>query len=117
MPNYCAKCKTCGKIFDYFCPISERNNPVKCECGSIAERDVESEFKVGRRPKWVSDNPRWSVSMGVPPSQVEDFRKRFPNSVYDNRGRLLVKNRKDKIRQMRERGFEELGSKETPWLN
>ena len=107
MPSYTASCK-CGRIFQYISTISARNDPVECECGSTANRDVEAELNVGKRTKWVSDNPRWSLSMGVPPSQVNEFRKRFPNSVYDNRGRLLVKNRKDKLKQAKERGFVEL---------
>jgi len=106
MPSYTAKCSKCGKVFNYFSTISERNEPVECECGELAERNVESEL-ANYGGQITVDNPRWSLSMGVPPSQVEEFRKRFPNSTYDNNGRLLVKNRKDKLRQMNERGFTE----------
>jgi hypothetical protein len=110
MPYYTASCK-CGKIFQYISTIAGRNDPVECECGSVANRDIEAELAVGSRHKWVSDNPRWSISMGVPPSQVNEFRRRFPNSTYDDRGRLLVKNRKDKLRQANERGFVELDTR------
>lgn len=110
MPEFTASCK-CGRIFRYISTISARNEPVECECGSMADRDIEAELAVGSRNKWVSDNPRWSISMGVPPGQVNEFRKRFPNSAYDNRGRLLVKNRKDKLRQMKERDFCELDTR------
>lgn len=110
MPSYTALCE-CGRIFQYISTISARNNPVECECGSMANRDVEAELAVGSRTKWVSDNPRWSISMGVPPSQVNEFRKRFPNSTYDNRGRLLIKNRKHKLQEMKARDFVELGDR------
>jgi hypothetical protein len=50
-------------------------------------------------------NERWSTSMGVPAIQVNDFRKRFPGSTYSDDGRLLIKSRSDKKRQMAERGF------------
>lgn len=112
MPSYVATCKECGKTFEYFSTIKDRNEPVDCECGAKANRDVEAELApIGDRHKWVTENERWSISMGVPPSQVEEFRKRFPNSVYDNRGRLLIKDRKDKLRQMKERGFTEYDNK------
>jgi len=55
--------------------------------------------------KTMQSNPRWSTSMGVPANQVEQFSKRFPGSTYSPDGRLLVKNRVDKLRQMKERGF------------
>lgn len=48
---------------------------------------------------------RWSTSMGVPANQVKQFSERFPNSTYSPDGRLLIKNRADKKRQMAERGF------------
>ena len=55
-----------------------------------------------------AENERWSESMGVPTNQIEQFRERYPNSTYDNRGRLLIRNRPDKLRQAKERGFIEL---------
>lgn len=110
MPSYTASCK-CGRIFQYISTILGRNEPIQCECGSMANRDVEAELAVGSRVKWVSDNPRWSISMGVPPSQVSEFRKRFPGSTYDNQGRLLVKNRKHKLQEMKARDFVELDNR------
>jgi hypothetical protein len=111
MPEYVAKC-SCGKTFRYSSLISNRNEPTECECGLMANRDVGAEFKsIGDRHKWVTDNERWSLSMGVPVAQLDEFRKRFPNSTYDDRGRLLIKNRKDKLRQMKERDFCELSDR------
>jgi len=117
MPSYTARCTKCDKVFEYFSSISERNKPVECECGSMANRDVEAELAPRPGVKFVTENERWSISMGCPQSQIEEFRKRFPNSVYDNKGRLLVKNRRDKLRQMKERGMMEWGANETPWKN
>ena len=109
MPEYMASCKYCGKSFSFMSTVSDRNKPVECECGSMAKRDLQVEFAPrGLRNKWITDNPRWSLSMGVPPSQVAAFRKRFPDSVYDNNGRLLIKNRKHKLQEMKRRDFCEL---------
>jgi len=52
-------------------------------------------------------NIRWSTSMGVPANQVEQFRERFPDSVYSPDGRLQVKSRAHKKKLMAERGFVE----------
>jgi putative FmdB family regulatory protein len=111
MPFYAYKCQKCGLVFRDLATITERNDPVDCEkegCCGKAHRAVGAELAPRSGQKWVTDNPRWSRSMGVPPMQVEEFRKRFPGSVYDDNGRLLIKNRKDKLRQMKERGFVEL---------
>lgn len=82
---------------------------VNCpECGSKSCRvryspknDIKSEFA----NICYDDNERWSIAMGVPAHQVDEFRRRFPNSTYRDDGALLVKNRPDKLRQIRERGF------------
>ena len=109
IPNYTASCKFCKKVFRYLSTISKRNEPVECECGSLAKRDVEAELAPrGTRHKWITENERWSRSMGVPPASLAEYRKRFPNSVYNDKGLLLIKNRKDKLRQIKERDMCEL---------
>jgi len=82
--------------------MSNYKTPQHCEKGHLSIRDLKAECVQG-----IVDNERWSISMGCPTSQVNEFRKRFPNSVYSDDGRLLVKNRKDKIRQGNERGMVE----------
>ncbi len=49
--------------------------------------------------------------MGVPVASLAEYRKKFPNSTYDNAGRLLIKSRSDKMRQANERGFCELDNR------
>ena len=106
MPLYSYFCSRCGN-FDSINTISGRNK-IECpKCGRTCERDIEYEC-LSANVQVVTDHPRWSISMGVPACQVEQFRKMFPNSTYDSNGRLLIKNRKDKLRQMDERGFVEL---------
>jgi len=56
----------------------------------------------------MRDNERWSWSMGINPEDIPKAMKRFPNSEYHPvTGQLKVKNRADKIRQMKERGLVE----------
>jgi hypothetical protein len=54
------------------------------------------------------ENERWSESMGVTPEQIPEAMRTFPGSVYDSTGRLLIKNRKHKIQEMKRRGYAEL---------
>jgi putative FmdB family regulatory protein len=106
MPSYGYHCSRCGN-FDSINTIANRNKTECPKCGRVCERDIEYELSCSDIQA-VTDHPRWSVSMGVPVSQVEEFRKRFPDSIYDNRGRLLIKNRKHKLQEADRRDFVEL---------
>ena len=109
MPSYRARCLDCVEVFEYFSTIVNRNHPSGCSCGGLAERDVEAELaSIGDRKKWVTDNERWSLSMGVPPASLAEYRERYPNSTYRDDGRLLIKNRKHKLQEAKARGFVEL---------
>lgn len=112
--TYVARCEKCDKTFDYHSHIDGRNCPVFCNfCDGKAHRDVEAEFakRRGDKKKWVTDNERWSLAAGVPVSQLNEFRKRFPESTYDNKGRLLIKNRKHKLQELKRRGMIELDNR------
>lgn len=106
MPFYWYKCK-CGKEFDSFSSIKKRNKPQKCpSCGGKATRDIASEFaNFGRVNELMVDRPRYSDAMGINPDQLNEFRKHYPDSVYDDEGRLLVRNRAHKKREMKRRGY------------
>ena len=103
-----ATCKYCKRTFRYMSTISNREEPVECECGLRAERDVEAELAPRPMIKLITENERWSRSMGVPQASLAEYRKKYPNSTYDDKGRLLIKSRSDKKRQMTERDMCEL---------
>lgn len=107
MPEYAYRCRGCDKVFHDLNTISNRGI-TDCECGGKADRDLDAELTPRRGVKWVTENERWSRSMGVPPGQVTEFRKRFPNSTYNDKGDLLIKSRSDKVRQAKERDMIEL---------
>jgi len=48
---------------------------------------------------------RWSDAMGVHPNQIPEAIKRYPGSVYDKEGRLLIRNRAHKKFEMKRRGY------------
>ena len=55
------------------------------------------------------DNPRWSWSMGVNVQDIPVMMKKYSDRTYNPKtGQLLVKNRPNKKRLMREHGLEEL---------
>lgn len=110
MPEYSYRCKKCNLVFQDLITISKCNDLVDCEnekCNGKASRDRNAELanSRGSRVKQITENGHWSRAMGVPPGQVAEFRKRFPNSTYNNKGDVWVKNVKDKRRQQKERGM------------
>ena len=109
MPTYGYRCEKCDLVFRDLNTISNRAT-TDCECGGKANRDMDAELALSRgsRHKWVTENERWSRSMGVPTKQLAEFRKKYPNSTYNDKGHLLIKSRSDKMRQAKERGFVEL---------
>lgn len=111
MPTYSYRCEKCDLVFQDLVTISKRNDSVDCEsenCNGKANRDTEAELAGSSGCQVITDNEHWSLSMGVPASQVAEFRKKFPNSTYHDDGRLLVKNQKHKRKQGAERGMGEL---------
>ena len=107
MPLYGYCCPECGS-FKSINTIAGRHMTECPECGQPSPRDVVFEFADCEGPQVITDHLRWSISMGVPASQVQEFRKRFPDSVYSDDGRLLIKNRKHKLEEAKRRGFVEL---------
>ena len=109
MPEYTFRCKDCDIVFRGIATISKRNELQDCECGGKAKRDIDAELAfVGKGCKWVTENERWSRSMGVPVKQLDEFRKKYPHHVYNDKGHLLVKDRKHKLKLAKEREFVEL---------
>jgi hypothetical protein len=47
------------------------------------------------------------MALGVAPNQIEAARKIHPDAEFNERGDMLIKNRADKKRRMKERGFVE----------
>lgn len=97
-------CKDCGyqKLLAEEEPI-----PRACpECGCTRCTVVYGKVRP-RSNVFVTyeDSPRWSEAMGVAPQQVEEAKRLFPDSVYDPDGRLLIRNRGHKKKEMRRRGY------------
>lgn len=105
MPRYDYQCQKCGDIFEKIEPMKNYMKSQECKCGGKAERILTTgECKADAL---MMDNPRWSEAMGINPDQLPEFKKAFPDSTYDKRGRLLIKNRAHKLLEMKRRGYVE----------
>lgn len=51
------------------------------------------------------DNLRWSWAMGCQPNEIEDRVREHPDRVYDPDGRLLIRNRNHKLRELKRHGM------------
>lgn len=111
MPEYSYRCRKCDAVFRDMNTVSKRHTS-DCECGGKAKRDIEAELAHSRGgvSKWVTEKERWSRSMGVPVKQLAEFRKKYPHHVYNDKGHLLIKDRKHKLKTAEERGFVELNT-------
>lgn len=99
-------------IYEYICPQGHEHeelmsgynppdSPACPQCGAYCRRNRSAEYVHTD----CMDHPRWSEAMGVNPDQIPEAMRRFPGSTYDSEGRLLVKNRADKKKKMKERGY------------
>lgn len=54
------------------------------------------------------ENPRWSWAMACNVEDIPKMQKQYPDRIYNpNTGQLLVKNRTEKKKLMKEQGYEE----------
>lgn len=108
MVNFQCKSKACWFSETYEDGLAPRRCP---ECGGQTYRlSFPKELK--EKKPFVNvgykDNPRWSWSMGVNKSDIPEMMRKYPNRTYHPKtGQLLVKNRPEKKRLMREHNLEE----------
>lgn len=107
------ECKLCNFIQDY------EDSPTQCpECGSrwyLLRFVTKSRVK----PKFVNigykDTPRYSASMGVSETQIEEAKRLHPQVEWKRFGhsfRPLIKNRAEKKKLMKQADFCEFDPKD-----
>ena len=109
------ECRLCDFVQEY----PNGDSPIECpDCGSkwytlmfITKPRVKAKFvSIGYK-----DTPRYSVSMGVSETQIEEAKRLHPGTEWKKFGhsyRPLIKNRTDKKRLMREADYEEYSPKD-----
>jgi len=99
MPSYSYKCSACNKIFSEIVRIANRNVSQECECGGIADRDVESEIKhMCNSGQKTGDYYHVSESMGINSEQAAEHRKQWPDVDVLPNGNLGFKSVKEQQR-------------------
>ena len=109
------ECKLCDFIKEY----PDENSPTLCpSCGGrwyLLRFITKSRVK----PKFVNigykDTPRYSASLGVSETQIEEAKKLHPQAEWKRFGhsfRPLIKNRTDKKRIMKQANYEEYDPKD-----
>lgn len=107
------ECKLCDFIGEY------EDSPLKCpECDSKWYL-IRFLREPKPKPKFVSigykDIPRYSISLGVSETQIEEAKKAHPQAEWKQFGhsfRPLIKNRAEKKKMMKQAGFEEYDPKD-----
>jgi putative FmdB family regulatory protein len=102
MPIYQYKCP-CNFEFEVYTKTYKPSTYITCEkCGKKAKKIISLPNTD------LVNNERWSNTMGVNPRQIPEAMKKYPGSVYNQKGQLRIDNRKDKLKKAKERGFREL---------
>lgn len=109
------ECKMCNFVegyFDYDAPD---------ECPQCRHRLYTLRYLEESRPKpkfvniGYKDTPRYSVSMGVSETQIEDAKRLHPQAEWKKFGhswRPLIKNRAEKKKMMKQADYEEYDPKD-----
>lgn len=103
MPTYNFICDNCGNEIEIHCPIKDRNNTQRCDCGKIMKRDY-----VGNGPNIGGDEygkPLHSDSLAINPSQVAEHKREFPNVELDESCRPVFKNYRQHDSYLKKTGF------------
>lgn len=108
---FCPKCKTYAKIvgrgaYDD-CPVCKGER-----IGKMVEKWSENDPNIKEEVTNIcyGENPRYSVTLGVAENQIEQARKLHPQTEWKRFGnsfRPLIKTRTDKLRMMKQAGYEE----------
>lgn len=98
MPIYSFVCNQCGhKDEKYVRKIFPRSRMMCNKCGAWMRRTF-SPFNTD-----VGNHPRWSAALGVNTTQIKEAKKLWPDNVYNEKGDVLILNRKDKLKKMKQR--------------
>ena len=95
--------ESAGDILCAVCGLKQRRYRIKYNPKEVKTEVVNITYK---------DNPRYSATLGVSETQIEEARKLHPQAEWKKFGhsyRPLIKNRTDKLRMMKQCGMEEFG--------
>jgi len=114
MPTYIYQCSDCKTVYEKILPMSKAEWTDKCECGSVANRDIVAEHQDGgvdsqmREYQFDGSNGTRMYSAAYLPNQKAEMIKNHPNRKFKlvNGCYLpVIKNRRDKLAFLKERNY------------
>lgn len=102
MPLYRYKCSECGEFAEELRSMRERNDPCICSC----DKEMDRDFTLGTH-RGGGEHERISTALGVHVSQIEsgEVYKVHPGARFTPDGYMILKNRGEQKRRLRERGW------------
>jgi putative FmdB family regulatory protein len=103
-PIYPFNCYDCNESLEIFkARMESPKTPICPKCKKKMARVFSSTVDAT-----MIERPRYSLAMGVNPSQIAQAKKIYPGSEYNAKGDLLVRNRRHKLYEASRRGMSEL---------
>lgn len=104
MPTYDFECEECEDIQEEFFTMKQVPSEVVCDsCGGRSKKKFPTPMINN------CDNVRMSRNLGYSPIQLNnpaaraEIDKHHPGAVYDEKGRMEIRNRADKLRRIKEK--------------
>jgi len=85
MPVYCWVCPECGEKAEVVRPMSDCSQPLTCVCGVNMRRDYAAQKTNAGNKEYAKT--KYSDSLAISPSQVEEHKKLFPDVKIDSQCR------------------------------
>ena len=103
------ECQDCEETFDEVVNVDSGTPEMPCpKC-----KEMCGWVKLGGKPKSTRpfvniaypEHIRESLAMAVRPEDVPAAMKKYPGSTYNSRGHLIIHNRAEKLKRMKERNL------------
>ena len=85
MPVYCFICPECDNTQEVVRPMKNSSLSLVCACGANMRRDFAAQKTNAGNKEYAKT--KYSDSLAISPSQVEEHRRLFPDVKIDNQGR------------------------------
>lgn len=113
MPIYCFVCPKCGDPAEIVRPMKDACLPLVCDvCGVKMRRDYAAQKTNAGNKEY--GKTKYSDSLAISPSQVEEHRRMFPDIPIDNQCRPGFDNYQQHDKYLEKCGFEKVPQRRKP---
>ena len=106
---YDFSCPKCGIVKEIVRMISERDEPVVCDCGAQMKRKYGFRVSAGRKQRYARSIVSDSLAISV--DQIEEHRKKFPDIQITPEGQPVFDNYEDHNRYLEACNIQKLPQK------